>query len=141
MTPDKAHNVRQVQLPSGKMIEVVYFADQHKATAPAQLPAPKAPSEDDLHVCHECGSELVYPLDWAEAGPTHWEVLLRCPECEWTAAGVYEQKVVERFDAELDRGAEALLHDLQNLTHANMSEDIERFVKALHADHILPCDF
>jgi hypothetical protein len=92
-------------------------------------------------VCPRCDGRLVYPLDWAEAGSSHWEVSLRCPECEWRDVGVFAQTVVEQFDIELDRGAEALLHDLKNLAHANMSEDIERFTRALEADHIVPSDF
>ncbi len=35
----------------------------------------------------------------------------------------------------------AVLADLKRLSHANMAEDIERFVAALHAGHILPEDF
>jgi hypothetical protein len=149
MHPDKAQNIRQVQLPSGKVIEVVYFADQHrpagdKAAAAAPQAAqtqPPARTGGDLHVCPRCDGRLVYPLDWAEAGSSHWEVSLRCPECEWRDVGVFAQTVVEQFDIELDRGAEALLHDLKNLAHANMSEDIERFTRALEADHIVPSDF
>ena len=37
----------------------------------------------DLHICPECGSDLVYPTDWAPASERHWQVALRCPECEW----------------------------------------------------------
>ena len=104
-------------------------------TAPAPEPA------DDLHVCGTCDSDLVYPVDWEEAGETHWEVTLRCPNCEWTGTGVYEQTVVEAFDEELDRGTEALVRDLKRLMHANMEDEIDRFVDALRDDHVLPEDF
>lgn len=153
MHPDKAQNIRQVQLPSGKVIEVVYFADQHGTTegpaadkggagAPRTAqPQPRPRTGGDLHVCPRCDGHLVYPLDWAESGTSQWEVSLRCPECEWRDVGIFPQAVVEEFDIELDRGAEALLHDLKSLAHANMSEDIERFTRALEADHIVPSDF
>jgi hypothetical protein len=142
--PDHSHHhVRRVVLPSGKTIEVVYFAE-HPVTEPAagfpMLPA--LPSEDtDLHVCGRCNSELVYPVEWEEAGATHWEVALRCPNCEWNGTGVYEQTVVERFDEELDRGTECLVRDLKRLMTANMEDEIERFTDALRDDHILPEDF
>ncbi len=110
------------------------------ATPAVQLPQPPRPGED-LHVCRRCYSELVYPVDWAEAGPVHWEVSLRCPECWGEETGVFPQSVVERFDIELDRGAEILLRDLQHLAHANMADYIERFTKALRGDHLLPADF
>ena len=88
-----------------------------------------------------CGSDLVYPVEWDEAGATHWEVTLRCPNCEWAGTGVFEQTIVERFDEVLDRGTEALVRDLKRMMHANMEDEIERFVTALDADHILPDDF
>jgi hypothetical protein len=132
--PDNSPYVRRVVLPSGKTIEVVYFDDQGVA-APTTDPA------EDLHVCGSCECELVYPVDWDEAGDTHWEVTLRCPNCEWSGTGVFEQDVVERFDEELDRGTEAVVRDLKRLMQANMEDEIERFVSALQADHIVPEDF
>ena len=66
---------------------------------------------------------------------------LRCPNCEWSGTGVFEQAIVERFDEELDRGTEALVRDLKRMMHANMEDEIERFVAALDADHIVPGDF
>jgi hypothetical protein len=131
--PDNQPYIRRVVLPSGKTIEVVYFGEHPEA--------PVSEPTDDLHICGSCDSELVYPVDWEEADDTHWEVVLRCPNCEWTATGVFEQDIVERFDEELDRGTEALVRDLKCLMQANMEDEIERFVSALHADHIVPEDF
>ncbi len=135
---DNHHYVRRVVLPSGKTIEVVYFdeAPELDAVAP-QL----AEVGEDLHVCGECSSDLVYPVEWDEAGTTHWEVTLRCPNCEWYGTGTFSQDMVERFDEELDRGTEQLVRDLKRMMHANMEDEIERFVHALEADHIVPDDF
>ena len=94
-----------------------------------------------LHVCPECDSQLVMPLCWEEAGRTHWDVTLHCPNCDWVGGGVYAEALVERFDEELDRGTEVLLRDLQRLVRANMEDDVERFLAALHAGAILPEDF
>lgn len=141
---DSRHYVRRVVLPSGKTIEVVYFEEHPGVTGTAEVPvpAPFETSEDfDLHVCGSCNSELVYPLDWEEAGATHWEVTLRCPNCEWCGTGTFEQRAVEIFDEELDRGTEALVGDLRRLMQANIEEEIERFVQALDADALLPEDF
>ncbi|UGS39295.1 hypothetical protein [Capillimicrobium parvum] len=133
--PDHRHYVRRVVLPSGKTIEVVYFEDQ--VPAPTERSAP----QHDIHVCGTCSSELVYPVEWHEAGATHWQVALRCPNCEWSGTGVFEQHAVEIFDEELDRGTEALVRDLKRLVQANMEEQVERFIDALRDDHILPDDF
>jgi hypothetical protein len=128
--------VRRVVLPSGRAIEVVYYE-----TATPDAVAPAAPPLDDLHVCPECDRELVYPVEWEESSSTHWEVLLRCPNCEWNEVGVFEQATVDRFDEQLDLGTEALIRDLKRLTRANMEDEIERFSAALTTDLILPEDF
>src|SRR4051794_12957621 len=115
---DYRHYVRRVVLPSGKTIEVVYFDEQTPAHA-ADIAVP------DLHVCEACSAELVYPTEWAEFGATQWEVTLRCPNCEWSHTGIFDQEAVERLDEELDRGTEALVRDLKRLAHANMEDEIE----------------
>jgi hypothetical protein len=140
---DPRHYVRRVVLPSGKTIEVVYFEDRPAVAAPVAA-TPLHPHDEsvvDLHVCGGCTSTLVYPTEWEEAGTTHWEVTLRCPNCEWAGTGIFEQELVERFDEELDRGTEALVRDLKRLAHANMEDEIERFTTALAEDHIVPEDF
>jgi hypothetical protein len=98
-------------------------------------------SPEHLHVCFHCAGELAYPLDWCEEGPSHWRIILRCPECESRREGVFEQRLVERLDDELDRAASLLLGDLKRMTHANMSEEAEFFTRALAADLIVPSDF
>jgi hypothetical protein len=98
-------------------------------------------STTELHVCLTCGSDLVYPVDWAPAAPRQWSVKLRCPDCESHREGVFDQNTVDRFDEVLDDGSQAILDDLTKLSHANMSDDIERFVVALRDDLVLPEDF
>ncbi len=95
----------------------------------------------ELHICGECSSELVYPTDWAPASARKWAVELRCPDCEWRGGGVYGQDAVDRFDEVLDEGSQSILDDLTKLTHANMEEEIERFVDALDRELVLPEDF
>src|SRR4051794_29247838 len=126
--------VKKVTLPSGKSIEVLYFGDEATPQAPVK-------GDHPLHVCSECASNLVYPTDWQEAGPDHWEVELRCPNCEWRGSGVFGQDVVEVFDDELDRGIDVLLSDYRALVNSNMEDEIERFARALEAYAILPVDF
>jgi len=122
---------RRPQPRAGKPTGAVYRGQSADGTcAPAQL-----------HICFHCAGELVYPLDWSEEGPRHWRIILRCPECESRREGVFDQTAVERLDDELDRGSSALLGDLRRMTHANMSEEIEFFVRALGADLIVPSDF
>jgi hypothetical protein len=144
MQPDRSHHTHhRVRLPSGKQIEVVYGDQRRPASAEAQRGAvqdnPCAP--DPLHVCFHCAGELAYPLDWAEEGPRHWRIVLRCPECESRREGVFEQAAVEELDEQLDQATGALLSDLKQLTKANMEDEVEFFIRALDADLIVPSDF
>jgi hypothetical protein len=150
-TPENhGHELKRIVLPSGKTIEVVYFPSLEReltdAGAGQAVREPAAPAEEqslteELHLCRECESDLVYPTAWEEAGPDHWQVDLRCPNCEWYGQGTWHQDVVEDFDEELDRGTEILTEDFKRLASANMADDVERFTKALELDAILPEDF
>jgi len=137
-TNSNGQYVRRVTLPSGRQIEVVYFEPLADDATPATT---TSPAVDDLHVCPECDRDLVYPVDWEEASATHWEVELRCPNCEWSEVGTYDQATVDRFDEHLDLGTDALVKDLRRMVQANMEAEAERFAAALNANAILPEDF
>jgi hypothetical protein len=130
--PNSPHSVRRVVLPSGKTIEIVYFPVSDNGVG--------APVED-LNVCGSCHSDLVYPIDWEEAGDSGWELVLRCPNCDWVREGVFGHPAVDRLDEQLDAGTQALVHDLRDLAHANMEDEVERFIEALQTDQVLPMDF
>lgn len=121
--------VRRVVLPSGKTIEVVYFE------------AGPGPTREQPHVCPSCTSELVHPVDWRELDRDRWEIELRCPNCEWTGNGVWDDDAVAAFDDVLDHGTHTLVRDLRHLARANLEDEIERFAAALRADLVLPEDF
>ena len=140
------HQLKRIVLPSGKTIEVVYF--EHPAATPPvpEVAAKPAPSEErvderDLHVCPDCHSNLVYPVQWEEADEAHWQITLRCPNCERGEEGIFPQDQCDGFDDELERGTDALTRDYKRLMTANLAEEIDRFAKALEADAILPSDF
>jgi hypothetical protein len=138
---ENTHFVKRVVLPSGKTIEVVYFRQGAESEHAEGGGHPVAEPHQDLHVCLECDSGLVYPVEWEEAGPEDWSVLLQCPNCQTCREGVFTQDTVELFDEELDRGADALARDYKRLMRANMSDEIDRFAAALQADAVLPEDF
>ena len=95
----------------------------------ARRPAPTAPQEREereLHVCEQCESDLVYPTEWEEADERHWQVALRCPNCEHRESGIFSQDECDRFDDHLEAGTEALTRDFKRLMAANMAEEIDR---------------
>lgn len=123
------HSVRRIILPSGRCIEVVRF---HETDQPASNP---------LHICPDCGSDLVQPTDWTEASEDRWELTLECPNCWWHHEGVYTREQVAQLEEELDNGLTGILDDLRRLAQSNMADQIDRFVEGLQADLILPEDF
>jgi hypothetical protein len=125
----KQKSVRRIVLPSGRTIEVVRLDEGSQQTTPG------------LHVCPECKCELVQPVSWDEVESGQWELELRCPNCYWTDDGVYGLDQVEQLEEKLDEGVEAVLADLQRLAHANMEDQVDRFIAALRAGQILPEDF
>lgn len=97
---------------------------------------------DHLHLCPECGSDLVQPTRWKQEDErTSWRVWRRCPECEWTCEGVHSEIEIDAFDEQLDLGAHELADELRALEHANMSEMASSFVTALSRDLIGADDF
>jgi hypothetical protein len=130
MSQPNQHSVRRILLPSGRSIEVVRFEELDSA-----------PPTTGLHICEACKSDLVQPIEWVPASDDHWQLTLHCPNCDWTGEGLYNVNEVAQLEEQLDEGIDAILRDLQRLTSANMSDEIERFAAALHADLILPEDF
>ncbi len=123
------HSVRRIVLPSGRSIEVVRFHDVEQR------------AERGLHLCGSCESDLVQPVEWADAKEDRWELTLECPNCGWNTQGIYEREQVDELEEKLDDGLVQMLNDLQRLTQANMAEEVDRFVAALNAELILPEDF
>jgi len=121
--------VHRILLPGGRSIEVLRFDK------------PGVHPRRELHVCPQCDCELVQPVAWSEAPESRWELLLKCPNCEWSDEDMYTHDEVEQFEERLDEGLSDMIRDLKQLTHANMVDQIDRFVAALGADLILPEDF
>ena len=117
---------RRFTLPSGQMVEVI---------------RPQAQVERWLHLCRQCGSELVQPIEWGDTDAEGWELALECPNCRWSHHGLFGDEQLSELEDHLDNGFDELLRDLKRLTAANMAEEIERFAVALEAGLILPEDF
>ena len=82
---EQSHYVKRVQLPSGKTIEVVYFKDADGLPEDVSSFGPAVEPDQELHVCPDCDSELVYPTAWEEAGADAWRVSCAAPSARPTA--------------------------------------------------------
>ena len=120
-------------------------AHEHDITRDWLLePLPDRCDADDrvhLEECPCCPSVLVYPVDWCEAPGARWHLELRCPNCEWRVRDFYDQDRVDRFDEVLNDATDHLIDALETATRENMTADVERFMAALNAGHIVPFDF
>ena len=76
-----------------------------------------------------------------EEDSSHWQIVLRCPDCEAIREGAFSQPAVDAFADQLDRGETELLCTLREVTRENMTEAIDLFTRALDAGLILPSDF
>jgi hypothetical protein len=95
-----------------------------------------------LHVCPQCGSGLVQPTCWEQAGDRgHWRLWRRCPECEWHCDKVHGEAEIDAFDEELDLGTRALADTLKEIEQENMRFVADTFAAALDADLISADDF
>jgi hypothetical protein len=94
-----------------------------------------------LHLCPNCSSDLVQPVEWEPAGTGEWSVMLRCPECEVHQAGVFPQAELDAYEEELDRGDSLLRVAYLKLSAENMAVEVDAFAQAIHADLVLPEDF
>lgn len=99
-------------------------------------------AETGLHVCPECGSNLVQPTRWEQTAKRgHWRLWRRCPECEWRCDGIHGEPEIDAFDEALDDGAEALAGELAEFERECMREIVSAFTTALATDLITADDF
>lgn len=141
----KSQRTTQIVLPTGEVIEVIYVRDEEEAPPTpgrllAQLEAERT-ARLPLHVCPECKGELVYPVAWEEAQNDRWTIERRCPSCEWSSTGVFDQDRVDAFDDVLTSGTEEMLRSLREVAAAGMAEDVDRLVAAIQTGLIQPMDF
>lgn len=142
--PDTSNDaVRQVTLPSGRTIEIVYLDETPAPAEPQVLPGDAAHAEAavDLTVCGSCDCPFVQPVDWEEAGPRHWKLELRCPNCESRGTVVVEDEVVDHYDLVLERGSAELARSLHEVVESSIEDEVTRLRAALEQDLILPEDF
>jgi hypothetical protein len=101
-----------------------------------------AKTKTGLHVCEGCGSGLVQPTRWEQAGNRGlWRLWRRCPECEWRCDAVHGESEIDAYDEVLDAGTQVLNDNLADLARENMQWVTDSFVAALDADLITADDF
>lgn len=148
MSQSSKSEIRQVRLPSGRAIEIVYLDGQAAALGALYEPPQRAATSSgaaeaarDLTTCGACACDFVQPVEWDEAGPRHWRVTLRCPNCQSIGTVVIGDEVVDQYDIVLERGAATLARALHELVETNIDEQARRLRGALDDGRMLPEDF
>ncbi len=141
-----AGEVRTIQLPSGREVQIAYIDGVAALIADQPLTAVEIESELDEAVaellnCGACGYDLVQPVEWDGYGDSHWKIELRCPNCESRCTTIVEDDVAEACDQAHQHGADQLEATMRELAADNDEQQIKRFSEALQQNHLLPEDF
>jgi hypothetical protein len=98
------------------------------------LPFEKKPvfdQREDLQICPDCDSDLVYPLEETieEVGDTHWYMQCRCPNCEWRGVGIHEDSKAEAHGKVMASGQARMAEDLNRLAINNAFGEVDFLLK------------
>ena len=94
-----------------------------------------------LHICRACSEPFAYPVTWAESGPDHWWLLLRCGACDTWRETISTNGAVAAFDWFLDAGTASIGAELERLERALLRADVETLGTALELDLLSADDF
>ena len=94
------------------------------------------------HLCRVCQRPFLTPLSVVPlVSQEAYVVEMQCSNCEDATVTLLDETQMEHLDRELDRQSGRLRHTLAEMQLADELDEIDRFVEALHAGHILPEDF
>jgi hypothetical protein len=94
-----------------------------------------------LDVCPKCGEGFVYPVTWAESGPSDWWLLLRCGGCGAWRDVIASNRVVAAFDRRLDEEMDVIRTAAEQLARESLSAQAEILSAALRQDLLGADDF
>lgn len=96
----------------------------------------------DLAICEACDRDFIVPVSVLDLiADDRCIVELQCTNCGVASLGVHDDRSLMQLDRALD-GAQELMRDaIEVLRVADDLDRVDRFVRALRADHLLPEDF
>ncbi|MCL4310645.1 MAG: hypothetical protein M1340_06655 [Actinobacteria bacterium] len=134
--------VQRVVLAHGHVIDLICFDDVRAADSVIEeIMAELQRKKTELQTCPLCKSKLVYPVERYQINDMEWKVMLLCPNCLCKRELVVDRETVRELLKNARVGRETLMKELDGMQKRNMEEEAEKFITALHKDHILPIDF
>ena len=108
---------------------------------------PMLPRQDDtpaagLHVCTSCDRDFVVPVsvvDLIDHG--RCVVELACTNCGTASLQTHDDRDLMALDRHLDAAQDLMRETIELLELSDELDHVDRFVRALRDDHILPEDF
>jgi hypothetical protein len=96
----------------------------------------------ELHVCDTCTREFIVPVSVVDLiDEERCIVELSCMNCGTASLGVHDDQSLMELDRHLDLAQDQMREAVEVLEIADDLDRIDRFVRALRDDHILPEDF
>ncbi|MHB8168230.1 MAG: hypothetical protein ACYDET_01105 [Thermoleophilia bacterium] len=134
--------VQRVVLAHGHVIDLICFDDVRAADSVIEeIMTELQRKKTELQTCPLCKSKLVYPVERYQINDVEWKVMLLCPNCLCKRELVVDRETVRELLKNARIGRETLMKELDGMQKRNMEEEAEKFITALHKDHILPIDF
>ena len=78
---------------------------------------------ENIDVCAECESELVYPIQQEKRPSNKWRLECRCPNCEVRVVTLVDQRDAEFLDNELNRAKASIETDLGYIVKNELMTD------------------
>ena len=134
--------VQRVVLAHGHVIDLICFDDVGAVDSVIEeIMTELQRKKTELQTCPLCKSKLVYPVERYQINDVEWKVMLLCPNCLCKRELVVDRETVRELLKNARVGRETLMKELDGMQKRNMEEEAEKFITALHKDHILPIDF
>ena len=96
----------------------------------------------DLHVCDTCDRDFIVPISVVDLiDRDRCIVELECMNCGTASLRVHDDRSLMELDRQLDVAQNLMREAVEVLEIADELERVDRFVRALRDDHVLPEDF
>jgi hypothetical protein len=97
---------------------------------------------DSLHICDACARDFIVPISVVDLiDHDRCVVELACTNCGVSSLEVHDDRSLMELDRRLDEAQRRMEEAIEVLEVADELDRIDRFVRALRADQILPEDF
>ena len=134
--------IQRIILSQGQVFDLVCFdEDESVDNVIEEIMTELQRKKTELQTCPLCKSTLVYPVERYQLNDLEWKVLMLCPNCMCKRELVVDRETVRELLKNARVGRESIMKELDSMQKKNMEDEADKFITALHKDHILPIDF